>query len=266
MKIARVIDEMGMAVYATQEADGTLHRLQGDPFSGSSLQTGEPVRVQSWLQPVPPVAILCIGLNYRKHAEESGKGLPEYPVLFMKNLSAAAAHEQPILIPKVCGDEVDYEAELAVVIGRMAHDVPQASALDYVLGYTAANDVSARIWQSKRGGSQWVRGKSFDTFAPMGPVLLTPDEMPDPNDLAIRSELNGEVMQSSNTGDMIFDVATLISFLSQDTTLVPGTVILTGTPAGVGWARDPKVTLKAGDTVSVEIEGIGRLTNPVAAA
>jgi 2-keto-4-pentenoate hydratase/2-oxohepta-3-ene-1,7-dioic acid hydratase in catechol pathway len=144
--------------------------------------------------------------------------------------------------------------------------VPKEEALDYVMGYTAANDVSARIWQAKLGGSQWNRAKGFDTFAPMGPVLVTPDEIPNPNALAIRSELNGREMQSSSTADMIFDVPTLISFLSEDTTLLPGTVILTGTPEGIGWVRDPKVLLQPGDTITIEIEGIGKLTNPVAAA
>ena len=160
---------------------------------------------------------------------------------------------------------MDYEAELAVVIGKPARNVSKKDALDYVLGYMCSNDVSARIWQSKRGGSQWCRGKGFDTFAPLGPVLVTRDEVPDPNALAITSSLNGETMQSSNTKDMIFDVPTLISFLSEDTTLLPGTVILTGTPEGVGWARNPKVLLKPGDTIAVEIEGLGRLENPVTA-
>jgi len=149
------------------------------------------------------------------------------------------------------------------VIGRTCRNVSEADALDHVAGYTAANDVSARIWQAVKGGSQWNRGKSFDTFAPLGPVMVTPDEVPDANALSIRSILNGEVMQDSNTADMIFNVPTLIRFLSEDTTLLPGTVILTGTPEGIGWARDPKVLLHPGDEITIEIERIGQLTNHV---
>jgi 2-keto-4-pentenoate hydratase/2-oxohepta-3-ene-1,7-dioic acid hydratase in catechol pathway len=158
---------------------------------------------------------------------------------------------------------VDYECELAVVIGRACKNVSKANALDYVLGYTCCNDVSARDWQLKRGGGQWCRGKTFDTFSPMGPCLVTCDEIPDPQTLSIRTVLNGEVMQDWRTDDMIFDVATLIEFLSGSTTLLPGTVILTGTPQGVGMARKPPRWLNAGDVVSVEIEKIGTLTNPV---
>jgi 2-keto-4-pentenoate hydratase/2-oxohepta-3-ene-1,7-dioic acid hydratase in catechol pathway len=161
-------------------------------------------------------------------------------------------------------DEVDYECELAVVIGRPCKNVSRQRALDYVLGYTCCNDVSARDWQLKRGGGQWCRGKSFDTFSPLGPCLVTRDELPNPNELAIRTTLNGEVMQDWNTNDMIFDVPTLIEFLSGSTTLPAGTVILTGTPHGVGMVRKPPRWLRAGDVVSIEIEGIGTLTNPVA--
>jgi 2-keto-4-pentenoate hydratase/2-oxohepta-3-ene-1,7-dioic acid hydratase in catechol pathway len=158
---------------------------------------------------------------------------------------------------------VDYECELAVVIGRAARNVSRGEALDYVLGYTCANDVSARDWQKAGGGGQWCRGKTFDTFCPLGPVLVTPDTIRDPNALAIRTRLNGQIVQDCNTSDMIFDVPTLIAFLSGSTTLFPGTVILTGTPHGVGMARNPPVWLQDGDTVTVEIEGIGALTNPV---
>lgn len=263
MRIARVRDGEGRVALAAEQGDGSFLRLDGGLFERELRVTREEVVPAEWMPPVDPVALLCIGLNYRKHAEEGGAPIPEYPVLFIKNPSAATGHECPIRLPKVCKEEVDYEAELAVVIGRTARDVPREEALSYVLGYCAANDVSARIWQQKLGGSQWCRGKSFDTFAPLGPVLVTPDALPDPNTLAIRSELNGTTKQDSNTRDMIFDVPTLISFLSQDTTLLPGTVILTGTPEGVGWARTPKVTLRPGDTITIEIEGIGRLTNPV---
>ena len=189
--------------------------------------------------------------------------IPEYPVLFMKAPSAVQNPGDPILIPRVERETVDYECELAVVIGREAKNVSREDALSHVLGYTCANDVSARTWQIEKGGSQWNRGKTFDTFCPLGPDLVTTDEIPDPNDLAIKTVLNGEVLQDWTTSDMIFDVPTLVSFLSESTTLLPGTVILTGTPQGVGFARKPPIFLAAGDTVTIEIERIGALTNPV---
>ncbi|MFW6169027.1 MAG: fumarylacetoacetate hydrolase family protein, partial [Planctomycetota bacterium] len=155
------------------------------------------------------------------------------------------------------------EAELAVVIRKACKNVDRRNAFEYVLGYTCANDVSARDWQTKWGGSQWCRGKTFDTFCPLGPCLVTPDEIPNPNSLAIKAVLNGQTMQECNTSDMIFDVPELIEFLSGSTTLQPGTVILTGTPHGVGFARQPPRLLQPGDSITVEIEGIGQLTNPV---
>ena len=265
MRIARVIDTDDRQQLVCEEPDGRFVAVTGDPL-GPWEKSGRPVTVKRRLPPVEARALLCIGLNYRKHAEEGGHPVPEYPVLFMKNPAAAVGHGQPIRLPKVCEDEVDFEAELAVVIGRTCRNVAREEALDYVAGYTAANDVSARVWQAVKGGTQWNRGKGFDTFAPLGPVMVTPDELPDPNSLSIKSVLNGRVMQDSSTADMIFDVPTLIQFLSEDTTLLPGTVLLTGTPEGIGWARDPKVLLHAGDEITIEIERIGRLTNPVAAA
>lgn len=266
MKIARIQLADGTITLAVQDEEGRLFRALGDPFSRTVEYTDEVLQPVRWLPPVEPRLIMCIGRNYAEHAAESGAPLPEYPVLFMKNLSAATGHGEPIRIPKVCGDEVDYEAELAVVLKKDARDVSRDMALHYVLGYTAANDVSARIWQSEKGGSQWNRGKGFDTFAPLGPVLVTTDEIPNPQELDIRTTLNDREVQHSNTRHMIFDVATLVSFLSQDTTLLAGTVILTGTPEGIGWAREPKLLMQPGDTVSIEIERIGRLTNPVVAA
>ena len=263
MRIARVIDINDCEVLAALQTDGRMLRVEGDMLVDTPKITNEVVEVQRWLPPVEPEVIICIGLNYRKHAEEGGFALPDEPVVFIKNTSAAIGHNEPIRIPKVCDDEVDYECELAVVIGKTCCNVSKEKALDYILGYTAANDVSARIWQAKRGGTQWCRGKSFDTFAPLGPVLVSKDDIDDPNTLAIKTELNGQVVQQSNTRDMIFDVPTLVSFLSQDTTLVPGTVIMTGTPEGVGWARNPRLLLHVGDTVAVEIEKIGRLINTV---
>jgi 2-keto-4-pentenoate hydratase/2-oxohepta-3-ene-1,7-dioic acid hydratase in catechol pathway len=170
----------------------------------------------------------------------------------------------PVMLPRrLKSEQVDYECELAVVIGKRAKNVSREQALEYVLGYTCGNDISARDWQKDFGGSQWCRGKTFDTFCPLGPCLVTTDEIPNPNALAIRTVLNGEVMQDWNTDDMIFDVPTLIEFLSGSTTLLPGTVILTGTPHGVGMARKPPVWLKNGDLLRVEIEMIGTLENPV---
>ena len=211
-----------------------------------------------------PTSILCIGLNYKHHAAESGMQAPAQPILFIKGVNALQNPGDPIMIPTFMpSEEVDYECELAVVIGRACKNVKRAQALDYVLGYTCANDVSARDWQLKRGGGQWCRGKFFDTFAPLGPCLVTTDEIRNPNALKISTTLNQQVVQDWNTNDMIFDVPALIEFLSGSTTLLPGTVILTGTPHGVGMAAKPPRWLKPGDSVTIEIEGIGQLTNPV---
>jgi 2-keto-4-pentenoate hydratase/2-oxohepta-3-ene-1,7-dioic acid hydratase in catechol pathway len=172
--------------------------------------------------------------------------------------------DDPIVVPKFLeSEEVDYECELAVVIKKACKNVIREHALEYVLGYTCSNDVSARDWQLKKGGGQWCRGKFFDTFGPLGPCLVTTDEITDPGNLNIRTILNGNVVQDSNTSDMEFDVARIIEFLSGSTTLLPGTVILTGTPPGVGMSQDPPRWLKEGDVVTIEIEGIGKLTNPV---
>jgi 2-keto-4-pentenoate hydratase/2-oxohepta-3-ene-1,7-dioic acid hydratase in catechol pathway len=237
--------------------------INGDIF-GQYADTGKEVAVSKLLAPTAPADVYCIGLNYAKHAEEGGLPIPQHPCVFMKASSAVNNPHAPIVLPrKLCSNEVDYECELAVVIGKRCKNVPKLVALDYVLGYTCANDVSARDWQIKWGESQWCRGKTFDTFAPLGPCLVTTDEISDPNSLSIRTILNGETMQDWNTNDMIFDVPTLIEFLSGSTTLLPGTVILTGTPQGIGAARTPPVFLKEGDSVTVEIEKIGALTNPV---
>jgi len=198
-------------------------------------------------------------------ADEGGSPYPEYPVLFMKSPASVQNPGDPIEIPvALASDEVDYEAELAVVIGRRCKNVSRERALDYVLGYTCANDVSARDWQSRYGGSQWCRGKTFDTFLPLGPVMVTPDEIPNPNGPRLKSIISGVTMQDWTTSDMIFVVPALIEFLSGSTTLLPGTVILTGTPHGVGQAQSPKRFLIPGDTATIEIEKFGRLSNPVA--
>lgn len=265
MKIIRHQTPNGLIQHAALQTDGTALRIEGDLF-GSYSVTGEVVKPGKLLAPIQPAAIFCIGLNYRKHAEESNAPIPQQPVLFMKSPGAVQNPGDNIELPQhLKSDEVDYECELAVVIGKRCKNVSKANALDYVLGYTCANDVSARDWQIKRGGSQWCRGKTFDTFAPLGPCLVLKDEIPDPNTLRIQTTLNGKTMQDSNTSDMIFDIPTLIEFLSGSTTLLPGTVILTGTPQGVGAAMKPPVFLQPGDKVTIEIEKIGALTNPVVA-
>ena len=264
MRIIRYQSPDGSTGYAQQHSDGTATKLRGGLFEKLE-PTGEPAVIAKLLAPLEPRALLCIGLNYRQHAAETNAPLPQWPVLFFKNPASVQNPGDPIELPRwLASAKVDYECELAVVIGRRCKNVTRAEALDYVLGYTCANDVSARDWQKEGGGSQWCRGKSFDTFCPLGPALVTPDEIPNPNALRISTKVNGETLQDSTTADMIFDVAALIEFLSGSTTLLPGTVILTGTPSGVGMARTPPRWLRAGDTVTVEIEKIGALTNPVA--
>ena len=263
MKIVRFVDQNGAIQHGVQQDDGSTTLLAGDLF-GDHHDTGEAASIEKLLAPLTPVDIVCIGLNYRKHADEGNQPIPEHPIVFMKTSSAVQNPADPIVLPrKLRSDAVDYECELAVVIGKPCHNVSREDALDYVLGYTCANDVSARDWQLQMGGSQWCRGKTFATFAPLGPCLVTADEIPNPNALGIKTILNEQVMQDWNTDDMIFDVPTLIEFLSGSTLLLPGTVIMTGTPHGVGGARKPPVFLKDGDSVTIEIEGIGALTNPV---
>jgi 2-keto-4-pentenoate hydratase/2-oxohepta-3-ene-1,7-dioic acid hydratase in catechol pathway len=263
MKIIRYQDASGNINHAAQQPDGSARRIEGDIF-GVHRVTNEAADVKKLLAPIAPIAFLCIGLNYRQHAAETNAKIPQFPVLFMKSPGALQHPGDPILLPThLKSDQVDYEAELAVVIGQRCKNASRANALDHVLGYTCANDVSARDWQKQYGGSQWCRGKTFDTFAPLGPCLVTRDEISNPNNLRIRTILNNAVMQDCNTSNMIFDVPTLIEFLSGSTTLFPGTVILTGTPHGVGMARQPPVWLKPRDAVTIEIERIGQLTNPV---
>ena len=263
MRLIRYQDPQGKIHHASETDNGRAFRIAGDIF-GSFKVTDQPAEIGKLLAPVAPTSLVCIGLNYRRHAEEGNLPAPEFPVVFMKVPGAVQNPGDPIQLPQhLKSNEVDYECELAVVIGKTARNVKRSDALDYVLGYTCANDVSARDWQTKWGGGQWCRGKTFDTFAPLGPCLVLKDEIPDPNKLRIKTVLNGNVMQDWNTDDMIFDVPTLIEFLTGDTTLLPGTVILTGTPHGIGAARKPPVFLKVGDVVSIEIEKIGTLTNPV---
>jgi 2-keto-4-pentenoate hydratase/2-oxohepta-3-ene-1,7-dioic acid hydratase in catechol pathway len=225
---------------------------------------GEDVKLAgaTLLAPVPrPGKIVCIGLNYRAHAEEGGNPIPDYPTVFMRGATSLVGPGEAMIWPEV-SDKFDYEAELAVVIGRTATNVG-AKALDHVAGYACFNDGSVRDYQHKT--TQWTMGKNFDRTGGFGPELVTPDELPaGAAGLRILSRLNGEIMQDSDTGDMIFDVATLIATLSEAMTLEPGDVIATGTPAGVGFARKPTVYMRPGDRCEIEIEGIGTLTNTIA--
>ncbi|MFN7021236.1 MAG: fumarylacetoacetate hydrolase family protein [Phycisphaerales bacterium] len=215
---------------------------------------------------LPLMHILGIGRNYAEHAKEQGAAVPDAPMVFTKNAAAACLSGEAIIVPKVCQDreQVDYEGELAVIIGRRTRDIPKAEALSCVLGYCCANDVSARWWQKSGSGGQFFRGKSFDTFCPLGPRVVAAAEIPNPNALRLKTRVNGRTVQEDSTGSMIFDAATLISDLSRGMTLLPGTVILTGTPSGVGMARTTPEYLKHGDVVEVEIERIGTLSNRVA--
>lgn len=212
-----------------------------------------------------PPAIICIGRNYAAHARELGNPLPERPLVFMKNPASLIGDGEAIIIPPVCregGEQVDYEGELAIIVGRDARDLGESEALSCLSGYAVANDVSARWWQKKGAGGQYMRGKSFDTFCPMS-VPVPAEEVPDPQDLTIRTTVNGVCVQEASTADMIFTVAELLATLSRGMTLLAGTVILTGTPAGVGAGRTPPVYLRAGDRVEVSIDGVGQIGNPV---
>ena len=224
---------------------------------------GYPAAEVKLLPPVPdPPKIICLGLNYADHAKEGGVPIPREPVLFSKYATALIGHGEPILLPPV-SQEVDYEAELVVVVGKGGRNIRADQAMQHVAGYTVGHDVSARDWQLKKDGKQWMAGKTFDTFAPTGPVLVTADEIPDPQNLSICLRLNSEVMQDSNTRQMIFPIGAVIAYLSQVFTLQVGDLIFTGTPPGVGMARKPPVFLRPGDVVEVEIEKIGTLRNPV---
>jgi len=263
MKLIRYLDPSGKVQYAAEQPGGAHLRVEGDPF-GKNRVTEESANIAKILAPVVPVMIWCIGQNYRRHADEVGMSSGDYPVVFAKGANTLQDPGASIAIPSRAGTtELDYEGELVVIIGKACKDVSRERALEYVAGYACGNDVSARDWQLKKGGSQWCRGKSFDTFAPIGPCLATPDSIADPSGLGIQTTVNGRVMQDGNTRDMARDVPALIEFLSQSTTLLAGTAIFTGTPHGVGMAQSPQLWLKDGDTVSVTIEKIGTLTNTV---
>lgn len=237
-----------------------IETLELPPFE-NIISTGKKISVSKvkFLAPVAPPNIIAIGLNYKSHADESGMKYPSIPVVFAKTTNSVIGPSDEIILPSIAPDEVDYEAELVIVIGKKCKDVSKENALNYVLGYTCGNDVSARDCQLRQD-TQWFRGKSFDTFCPLGPFIETVLE---PDNLNIELRLNGNTMQTGNTGDMFFSCAELLSYLSQCMTLYPGSVILTGTPPGVGFARKPPIYLRSGDRVEVEIEGIGILENRV---
>ena len=243
--------------------DGSAEPIEGDLFA-TWEPTGRRIEITSLLAPVRPPLILAIGLNFRAHAAETGQPIPDFPVLFMKSPQAVLDPGAPIRIPtRLPSTQVDYEAELVVIIGRTCTNATHENALSYVLGYTCGNDVTARDWQKSFGGSQWCRSKSFDTFAPLGPCLVTREEIPDPQKLEVRAIVNGGTREQANTSDHIFSVTDLIVFLSGSTTLPAGTALFTGTPSGAGFACTPPRYLAPGDTVTIDIRGIGELTNPV---
>jgi 2-keto-4-pentenoate hydratase/2-oxohepta-3-ene-1,7-dioic acid hydratase in catechol pathway len=251
MKILRYLDSQGQTHYASLGTDATAKKIEGDLF-GDWTQTDQRADVQKVLAPISPRDIMCIGLNYRKHAAEGGQAIPEFPVLFMKNSSAVQNPGDPIYLPrKLASNSVDYECELAVIIGKPCYNVYRENALDYVLGYTCANDVTARDLQNS--DQQWTRSKSFDTFCPLGPWIET--EL-DPENLGISCQVNGVTKQDGNTSDLVRSAREMVSWISHMMTLLPGDVILTGTPAGVS-------SIVSGDSVSVTIEDIGTLTNSV---
>ena len=261
-KIARFRTKEGKTYYGLLRDESHLAVLDGSIYGGWKA-AGKTYRLKevTLLHPVDPGDIVAIGVNYRSHGVETGHDIPERPIIFLKASTSVVAPGESIVLPHLTPDMVDYEAELAVIIGKAAKNMPEERALEYVLGYTCGNDVSARDAQWTLD-KQWARAKSCDTFCPLGPWIV---EGLDPDNLRVQCRLNGQTMQDSNTSQMIFGVRKLISYVSHNKTLRPGDVIMTGTPEGVGGARNPQVFLKSGDTVEVEIEGIGVLRNPVRA-
>jgi len=233
--------------------DDAVYRNSGLSYARDAVKIKAPLS--------NPPKIICLGLNYRDHAAESGQEVPTEPILFAKYNNSIVGPDETILLPPT-SQEVDYEAELVFVMGRGGKNIPESQAMDYVAGYTCGHDVSARDYQLKRGGNQWMVGKAFDTFAPIGPALVTRDEVPDPHALPIRCLVNGETLQNSNTSQMVFTVPQTVAYLSHVMTLEPGDVIFTGTPPGVGFARKPPIFLKDGDVVEIQIDGLGSLRNP----
>jgi 2-keto-4-pentenoate hydratase/2-oxohepta-3-ene-1,7-dioic acid hydratase in catechol pathway len=262
MRIIRFVSG-GRTFWGEQIDKRSARRIEGNLFASYSV-TGEVLPIDRLLAPIVPTDILCIGLNYHEHAAESSSKVPANPMLFIKAGNTLNDPGGVIPIPKR-STRIDFEGELVLVIGRDAKDISRADALKHVFGYTIGNDVSARDWQRDKdlGGGQFARGKSFDGFCPLGPAIVTADEIPNPNQLQIKTTLNGQLMQNDNTANMIFDVPTLIESLSSTMTLRAGSILLTGTPSGVGFARTPPVWMKAGDRITIEIEKIGTLENRV---
>ena len=260
MDVSRVDSNLPPDLVSLLEAGPDALAAAGDAAKrGEGIDAGD-IRVVAPVQ--KPEKILCIGLNYADHAAESNMPIPSEPVVFSKFSSTIIGPGDAIRLPSVTRS-IDYEVELVVVIGTAGKDISESDAMDHVAGYTVGHDVSARDFQLEKPGGQWLLGKTFETFAPLGPDVVTPDEAGDPHNLGIRCILNGETVQDSNTAQLIFRVDQLIAYLSRVITLQPGDLIFTGTPPGVGMARDPQLWLKAGDTVVCEVDGIGRLENPV---
>jgi 2-keto-4-pentenoate hydratase/2-oxohepta-3-ene-1,7-dioic acid hydratase in catechol pathway len=250
------------AFLASGQAQVTLRELEGNGFEGAEDVGLGDVHLNPPLKNINKV--ICIGKNYADHAREMGGEPPEIPVVFSMFPSAIIGPGDNVVLPRI-SSQVDYEAELVVVIGKPGRHIARERAMDHVFGYCCGNDISARDWQKGKPGGQWLLGKTFDTFAPLGPFLVTKDEVKDPHQLDVCCRLNGEVMQTSNTSKLIFQIDFLISHLSQFITLAPGDLIFTGTPPGVGAGRKPPLFLKPGDTVEVEIESVGVLANPIVA-
>lgn len=254
-------------VAAAREAIELIDHLSPsvwDSLDGRSAIVYRPEQVRLLAPISNPPKIICLGLNYRDHAAESGMPVPSEPILFSKYATSIVGPGDAIRLPSK-SNEVDYEAELVLVIGKGGRDISESEAAGHVAGYTCGNDISARDYQLKKPGGQWMAGKTFDTFAPIGPALVTPDELGDPHSLSIGCVLNGETMQNSNTDQLVFNVPQMIAYVSHIMTLEVGDLIFTGTPPGVGFARKPPVFLRAGDTVEIRIDGIGSLINPVVA-
>ena len=243
-----------------EAGDNAISRAQAVIDSGTHAISAADVTIHAPID--NPEKIICIGLNYADHAAESGMPIPDEPIVFSKYASSIIGPDENIVAPST-SSKVDYEVELVVVIGKRGRNISEEDALDHVAGYMVGHDVSARDYQLEKPGAQWMMGKTFDTFAPIGPDLVTTDDVPDPHNLGIRCILNGETVQDSNTSQLIFGVPELIAYLAHVFTLVPGDLIFTGTPPGVGMGREPQIWLKHGDHVTCEIDGLGRLENPV---
>ncbi|GAB5590638.1 hypothetical protein Unana1_05538 [Umbelopsis nana] len=276
-RLIRFQDEHGKTHYGQPILDGEelkqsdfqkglkAHVITGDIFGEHTVDTSKTCSVRKLLAPISPNIVRCIGLNYRRHAQETGSKIPVKPILFMKPPTSVCGPYDPIRVPTVAHDDmIDYEAELAVVVGKKCRNVTKEQALNYVAGYTICNDVSARNWQlGPNSGGQWNYSKGFDTFAPLGPMIVSSKVITDPQTLKLGTRLDGRLLQDFTTADMIFDIPTIVSFLSQGTTLMPGDVIITGTPHGVGYTRTPPVLLKHGTECEIFIERIGNIVNPV---